>query len=251
MKKIFEVVLGMVLFVFRKLMIVLSGERGSISVEGNTLADIVRHEVDSTARWAREVVTVLSGQNLSIGTVIGKILYSIPASGTANSGNAGGGTVVSVTGGAKVKKGVYTIECLSFSASPLAALFSVVDPDGNALPDAEFGAYTNRQINFTIVNGSPDVSVGDKWTITVADGSGKVKGIDFDAVDGSQIAYGILGEAVDASSGDKKSFAIVRDCRYYSDNLVYPATSPAVTADEKAKAMADLAAKNIIPVDVA
>jgi len=251
MKKIFEVVFTVMLFVFYRLMTVLSGERGSVSVEGNTLGDVIYHEVDATARWARETVTVLSGQNLAIGTVIGKILYSVQTSGAPAAGNAGGGTVSLVTAGAKVKKGVYTIECLSFTASPLDALFSVVDPDGNALPDAELGAYTNAQINFTIANGSPNIAAGDKWTITVAEGSGKVKGIDFDAVDGSQNAYGILAEAVNASSGDKKGLAIVRDCRYYAENLVYPTTSPEVTADEKDKAMADLAAKNIIPVDVA
>ena len=214
--------------------------------EGNNFRDVVRFELSETSRFCREVVTVLSGQVLKMGTVIAKILLSVATSGVAASGNTGGGTITSVTGNTKTKKGVYTIECLTYTASPLAATFSVIDPDGNSLPDASLGAYVSDQINFTLTNGSPVIAVGDKWTITVSDGSGYVKGIDFDAVDGTQTAYGILTADVDATDGNTEGVAVVRDALIIADNLVYPTTSPAVTTDQKALALAALASKNII-----
>lgn len=214
--------------------------------EGNNFRDVVRYELSQTAGFCREVVTVLTGQVLTMGMVIAKILLSVATSGVAASGNTGGGTITRVTGNTKTKKGVYTIECLTYTASPLAATFSVIDPDGNSLPDASLGAYENDQIRMHIADGSPVITVGDKWTITVADGSGKVKGIDFDAVDGSQTAYGILTADVDATSADVDGVAVVRDALIVADNLVYPTTSPAVTTDEKALALAALASKNIL-----
>ncbi len=214
--------------------------------EGNNFRDVVRFELSETSRFCREVVTVLSGQVLKMGTVIAKILLSVATSGVAASGNTGGGTITSVTGNTKTKKGVYTIECLTYTASPLAATFSVIDPDGNSLPDASLGAYVNDQIRMLIADGSPVIAVGDKWTITVSDGSGYVKGIDFDAVDGTQTAYGILTADVDATDGNTEGVAVVRDALIIADNLVYPTTSPAVTTDQKALALAALASKNII-----
>jgi len=130
--------------------------------EGNNFRDIVRFELSETSRFCREVVTVLSGQVLKMGTVIAKILLSVATSGVAASGNTGGGTITSVTGNTKTKKGVYTIECLTYTASPLAATFSVIDPDGNSLPDASLGAYENDQIRMLIADGSPVITVGDK-----------------------------------------------------------------------------------------
>lgn len=214
--------------------------------EGNNFRDIVRFELSETSRFCREVVTVRKGQVLTMGTVIAKILLSVATSGVAASGNTGGGTITSVTGNTKTKKGVYTIECLTYTASPLAATFSVIDPDGNSLPDASLGAYENDQIRMLIADGSPVIAVGDKWTITVSDGSGYVKGIDFDAVDGTQTAYGILTADVDATDGNTEGVAVVRDALIIADNLVYPTTSPAVTTDQKALALAALASKNII-----
>lgn len=220
--------------------------------ESNNFRDVVRMELSDIARFCRAVVTVLSGQVLTLGTVLGKILFSTPTSGTADAGNSGAATVTSVVAKSKLKKGVYTIKCLSFVASPLLLNCRVTDPDGNVLPSiSAFGAYVSDQINFTLANGSPAIVAGDKWTITVADGSGKVKGIDFDAVDGSQKAYGILISDVDASSGDVDGVAVVRDALIIADNLVYPTTSPAVTDDQKALALADLAAVNIIERDEA
>jgi len=115
------------------------------------------------------------------------------------------------------------------------------------LPNAVAGrAYTNDQISFTINDGSPDFVVGDAFTVEIAAGSLRVRAINFDGVDGSQDAYGILTAACDASGGAKSAVAIVRDAKIASANVVWPVTSPAVSEDQKAAALAQLAAKGII-----
>ena len=213
----------------------------------NTLQDILKWEEDN--HYSREAVTVLSGQNLAMGAVVGKITMSMPAEGTPDLGNNGAGTVTEVTSGAKVKLGTYKITAkVAASASPLVDLVcEVTDPDGNSLPDAGAGAYAGEQINFTIAQGSPEIDVGDTWTIEIAEGSGHVKAIDFDAVDGSRDAFGIVIAAYDATDGDVPGVAVVRDAIIVPDDLVWPATSPAVTDDQKAAALAQLGAKGIVP----
>lgn len=216
----------------------------TVLTQANTLQDILKWEQDNM--HSREVVTVASGQDFALGAVIGKITKSTPTTGTPDDGNTGGGTVGSVTAGLKAKLGEYGIKCLTYVASPLAATFEVTDPDGNLLPEATLSAYTSDQINFDIADGSPAITEGDIWTITIADGSGSVKEIDFDAVDGTQDAHGFVIAAYDATAAAVSGVAVVRDATIVAADLVWPTTSPAVSAAQKAAALAQLAAKGII-----
>jgi hypothetical protein len=214
--------------------------------EGNVFRDVVRYEDDSAGQLSREAVVVASGQNLFMGAVVGKITKTIATTGTADAGNTGGGTVASVTQGLKSKIGTYEIKCTSFTNSPEAAVFQVKDPEGNLMPPATLAAYTSDQINFDVANGSPDIAVGDKWTIVVSAGSGKVKAISLTAVDGTSEAYGIITDDCDASLADKDAVAIVKDAVIIAANLVWPDVSPAWTTDQKNAALAQLYAKGIV-----
>ena len=211
--------------------------------EANRLNDILKFELQNNQ--SREVVTVLSGQDLAVGSVLGKVkLGTCPATGTAGS-NTGSGTCTGVTAGAKAKLGIYTLKCIHAVAG--GGIFSVKDPDGFALPDAVVGtALTDDQINFTLNDGSPDFAVGDSFTIEIAAGSVSVRAINFDAVDGSQDAYGILTADCDASDGALSAVAIVRDAQVIEANLVWPVTSPVVSAAQKAAAMAQFKAMGIV-----
>jgi hypothetical protein len=223
----------------------LFSQRGSLD-EGNRLNDILKYEEDIL--YSREVVTVKSGEVLPIGQVVGKIkLGTAPTTGTAGS-NTGGGTVTGVTAGAKAKVGVYTL--VNKHAVAGQGLFSVEDPDGEALPDAVVGvAYVDDQINFTLNDGSPDFALSDNFTITIAAGAASVVGIDPTAVDGSQDAYGILIAACDATAGDTKAVAIVRHAQVVEANLVWLGSSPEMSAAQIAAGMAQLKAVGIISVE--
>lgn len=307
--------------------------------EPNRLHDVLKWEQDN--RYSREQVTVLSGEDLDILAVVGKITSATPTTGTADGGNTGDGTCTTVTAGVDVQVGDYTLECVAAPAGAIstpttgtadggntgdgtctavtagasalagtytlecvaaaadagtfkvtapdgdalpdatvavayanaqlnftlndgatdfavgdiftilasaadgdAGTFSVLAPDGDALPDATVGtAYSNAQLNFTLNDGATDFAVGDKFTVTVAAGSGKVVEIDFTAVDGSQNAYGFLIAAVDASAADVVGVAIVRDAIIVSTDLVWPTGA---TAGQKTAALAQLQEAGII-----
>ncbi|MEN6463642.1 MAG: head decoration protein [Syntrophaceae bacterium] len=217
----------------------------SVQVEPNRLNDILKFELDKYQ--SREVVTLALLQNLAVGAVLGKITKgACPTTGTEGT-NTGAGTCTSVTAGAKAKVGTYTLKCIIAASG--AGIFSVEDPDGFALPEAIVAvAYENDQINFTLNDASPDFVVGDTFTIEIAAGSGQVTTINFDAVDGSADAYGILAADTDATSAAKSTVAIVRDAQVVEANLVWPTTSPAVSAAQKAAAMAQLKDKGIVAV---
>jgi len=223
----------------------LFSQRGSLT-EGNYLNDVLKHERE--LNFSREVVIVASGQDLALGAVIGKkTLAACPTEGTAVSPITGAGTCTGVTAGLKAKLGTYLLECVH--AIDGGGLFSVEDPDGYALPEAVVGqAYVNDQINFILNGGSPDFAVGDVFSITIAEGTLEVVAIDFDAVDGSQNAYGIMIAAYDATLAAIPGVAIVRDALVVEANLVWPATSPVPSVAEIAAAMAQLLAKEIVTV---
>lgn len=219
----------------------------AVQTEGKRLYDGLVGEVESPARFSREEVTILSGQNVGVLAVLGKVTKSIPTTGSADAGNTGAGTLTGVTGGDDTQIGTYTLTCTEVSAG--AGTFKVEAPNGEALPDATVGtAYANPQLNFTINDGDPDFALGDIFTIVVAAGSGKCVAIDFDAVDGSQQAYGIAADDYDASSADLKGVAFVRDARFIESALVWPAGA---TTDQKNKALAELKAAGMMTAEAA
>jgi len=178
----------------------------TVLTEGNRLGDVVKYESGEVKRFSREDVTVLSGQELEIGAVLGKVtLGSCPTTGTADEGNTGKGTCGSVTAGSKAQVGTYTLRCIRKVTS--AGDFEVIAPDSTLVGYAVVAvAFTSDHINFTIADGDPDFEVGDSFTITIPAGSGKVREIQFAGVDGTQHAYGVLIDAVD-TTGTLKSIA--------------------------------------------
>jgi hypothetical protein len=216
----------------------------AVQAEGNYLNDLLKWELENLQ--SREKVTVLSGQNLIMGEVVGKITKSIPTTGTAGT-NTGGGTCTSVSGGAKTKIGKYMLVCTATATN--GGTFRVVDPEGYMLPNAVVGtAYNHEQIKFILNDGTPDFVVNDSFIIEVMEGPGKVKAIDFAAVDGSQDAFGFMIGSCDASQADTEGVAIVRDAQIVADYLSWPTGA---TAGQKAAALAQLYDKGIVTRDEA
>ncbi len=160
----------------------------------------------------------------------------------------GDGSMSAISMGPLTQHGTYQVTCIE--AATNGGKFSVTAPGGTALPDLELTAgagnttvYANEQINFSITDGATDFVAGDYFFIVVGAGSGKIKEIDFSAVDGSQEAYGFVIAAYDATASDTEGVAIVRDALVDADGLAWPATA---TTAQIAAAMVLLAGRGIL-----
>jgi hypothetical protein len=149
-------------------------------------------------------ITLLSGENLTRGAVLGKITVGT-GSGAAAAGNTGNGTISAITIGANAKAGVYKAICIEPAAN--LGRFIVEDPDGIIVGQVNVGSAFAGPIGFTISDGGTDFVAGDGFDITVAAGSGKFKRAVAAATDGSQRPVGILVESDDATAGDKAASA--------------------------------------------
>ena len=198
-------------------------------------------------KFSRDEVTVISGQNLAMGTVVGKIMTATATSAAKSGGNTGNGTctmdgTTPVKAGAKV--GVYQVRFTV--AATNNGTFIVLDPDGFQLGTVVMsggaGAFDN-DVKFAIADGSTDFVVGDGFDITVTAGSGKYTILAPAANDGSQIAAGVMELACDASSADTKGVAVVRSAICKSSGLVWPG---GITNGQKTTAINQLAAAGIV-----
>lgn len=168
---------------------------------------------------SRETVTILSGQDVSAGDVLGKVTKGA-ATPAAVAGNTGNGAFGAVTVSAGAKVGVYKVVFIEPAAN--AGRFTVEDPDGITIGVGTVAvAFSAGGLAFTIADGATDFVSGDSFTITVAAGSGKYVLIDPEGTDGRETAAGILWDNVDATGGDVEAVAIVRDAEVNADELGY------------------------------
>lgn len=140
------------------------------------------------------------------------VTEGVPNTGTAGGGNTGNGTMTNVEGRRRLKVGTYTLTCITAVAH--GGVFSVVDPDSIALPNATMtpGAggttnFENDQIAFSLTDGSTDFIVGDTFTVAVTIAPRQCVALDKTAGDGSSVPYGVLAEALDATSAAKTGIA--------------------------------------------
>lgn len=122
---------------------------------------------------SRENITVLSGQDLSAGAVVGRVTKGIGRVSIPTVVGTGDGTASAVFAGPEVEVGNYVVTCTAVATH--GGTFSVTTPSGKVLPSlvltASTGAttvYTSRHINFSITDGSADFIVGDAFTFVVS-----------------------------------------------------------------------------------
>lgn len=122
---------------------------------------------DSSPQMTREIATILSGQNLAPGAVLGQITKAIAASPIPTISGTGTGLMSALSFGAAAQTGSYVVTLLATSAT---AAFSVVAPDGSILPNGAVGtAYVSDHVSFLISNGGT-MTIGDSYTIVVTAG---------------------------------------------------------------------------------
>ncbi|WP_054529709.1 head decoration protein [Erythrobacter sp. SG61-1L] len=208
---------------------------------------------EAPGRRSREQI-LLTGDNsttVKACTVLGAVETGTPTLtvGTPFSGvggTVGNGTISAATADAGAMPGDWQLECTATGAT---GKFKVIKPDGTIDGILTIGTAYNgtRSINITVADGSNDWLVGDIIPINVAylDGESvlKYEAYDQDGTDGSQIAAGILYGPVVGTTAGADAVAVTRDAEVNGRLLVWPAD---ITADEKAKAITQLAALGII-----
>lgn len=208
--------------------------------ENQYQAEFLVSEAEGTR--SREQVTVLTGQNLQAGHVIGKVTKAGTTTVTADANNAGDGAMGAIVVGNDAKPGRYVLTVVDPAAN--AGAFVVEDPDGINIGEGDVGvAFNAGGLQFTLADGGNDFAAGDQIFIDVDAGSGKVVEHDPAAADGSEVAAGILLAAVDATGADAAGVTIERDAEVNLSELVFKA---GMTQDEKDAAVADLKALGVI-----
>jgi hypothetical protein len=181
--------------------------RTQFATEGTYVPDLL--VAGNAHLLVARTITLLAGQNQPRGAVLGKIALAAAAT-TAFVGTGNGVITMDgatpILGGAKL--GAYTATCITAAAN--GGIFRVEDPDGNVLGDVAVGATFTDDIKFVIADGATDFIVSDKFTVTVAAGSGKYKLSAAASVDGSQVPDLVLAETCDATDGDKTALAYAR-----------------------------------------
>ncbi len=189
---------------------------------------------------SRSVITVLSGEELEAGHVVGAVTLGAGTS-AADAGNTGNGTMGAITVGATAQVGDYVLTVLEAASD--AGLFQVVAPDNSVVGLGTVAvAFSGGGLSFTLADGATDFAVGDFFVLSVAAGSGKYVEWNVSSTDGSQNAAGVLFEAVDASSADAPGVLIDRDAEINADEITY---FTGASAGNKATALASLAALGI------
>ena len=208
----------------------------STLTEGNyALGFIISH---LPGKQSFENGTLLSGQNLKAGDVLGRLTFGA-AIAAAIAGNTGNGTASAVTVAAPAKVGVYKV--LFIEPTTNLGTFLVEDPDGIVVGRGVVGtAFALGGLGFTISDGATDFVAGDGFTITIAAGSLKWAQIDPEATNGTQVAAGILCYDTDASGGDKVCAILTRGAEVNNSELGWSD----LDAGELTAAKAQLAALN-------
>lgn len=134
---------------------------------------------------------ILGAGTLQRGAVLGQQTGTVTQAAPTNVGN---GTLGSITKGAAIQQGVYTLRATS------ATNFTVAGPGGAAMPNATVGtAYVSAGINFTLTAGGTAFAAGDAFDIIVPGGNYVLSVAT--ASDGSEVPTAILADYADASGG--------------------------------------------------
>lgn len=159
---------------------------------------------------SREEITIAAAAGAMVaGAVLGKITKAGTATAVAYAGNTGNGAMGAITVGAGAKAGVYKLTITEPATN--AGNFIVEDPSGIFVGQGDVAvAFSAGGLAFTLADGATDFAAGDGFDITVAAGSGKYVAYNDAAVDGSEVAAGILYGPVDDLAADQTAVAIVR-----------------------------------------
>jgi hypothetical protein len=122
---------------------------------------------EAPGQLSRDSGTLLTGQNLVAGTVLGRVNKIIAAAPIPAIVGTGTGLMSALTFGPFVQTGSYVV---TLTATGATAAYTVTAPDGTALPTGNVGtAYVSDQISF-LVSSAGTMTTGDAYTVVVTGG---------------------------------------------------------------------------------
>lgn len=172
-----------------------------------------------------DAVTVLTGQNLVAGAVIGSIPSATSASAAKAGGNTGNGTfVLDATTPVQPRaiEGVYSLRCIT--AVTNGGVFRLESPTGIVLgdftitPGAGGTVTVSEHIKGVLTDAATDFIVGDGFDVTISALTTKAAAYDPAGTNGSQIVSGILMKNTNATAADVASTALVRGAAVVNAN---------------------------------
>jgi hypothetical protein len=187
---------------------------------------------------SRDQITVLSGQTLLAGTVLGRELTGGAGVAAALGTNTGTGTFGAIAASSAALIGAYTVEFDD------ATHFVVTNPVGVEIGHGTTGvAFNTGGLTFTITAGGTAFAPGDSFTVTVT-GAYQYGAFDPTVTNGLQNAVAVLAYDCNASAAAKPATVISRNAEVNASELVWGAN--VTTQGQKTAAQAQLAAFNII-----
>jgi len=200
---------------------------------------------------SRESIVVAISQTLKAGSVLGQkalgavtVAAPVAAGGGVAFANTGNGTFAATpTADAGAPAGPYRLVIIEPAAN--LGTFALYKPDGSLDGQGVVGTAYNGTLNFTLNDGGTDFIAGDGFSIGVSYAVGSLQYVSVNpaATDGSQVAAGILWDAITTDGvSTKKGMAIVRDSEVDGALLDFAAlSSPQIT-----QAKLELAALGIV-----
>lgn len=194
---------------------------------------------EARGHLSREQVTILAGQTLLAGTVLGRTLVGAAGVAAALGTNTGNGAFGAIVVSAPASDGVYAVEFDD------ATHFVVTNPAGAEVGHGTTGvAFNAGGVGFTITAGGTAFVPADSFSVTVTGGVAKYVTFDPTATNGAQTAQAILWFDCNAALADKQAAVFARQGEVNASELVWGAN--VTTQAQKTAALATLATLAII-----
>jgi hypothetical protein len=195
--------------------------------EGNYPCEFLIGELEDLST---EVVTLVTGQDIVAGTVLGQIFTAT----IDRTGATGNGTISAVTPGAAMTEGRYTA---TFTTTGATATANVTAPDGRYLGVLTVGtAFVCDHLSVTFSDGATDFDNNDVvfWDVT-----SKYSLHNNAGTDGSQYAQAISYGDYDATAADMSIVVVARMAEVNADKLTWKNGISAVNKATAIKALAN------------
>lgn len=195
---------------------------------------------------SRDNVIVAVSQTIAANGLLARLAVAASVVVTQSFAGTGNGvlTIADPAVNSKVKDGDYTVVCIEPAAD--GGTFDVRDPSGKSIGSAVVGVAFNKEVKFTIADGSTDFAAGDTFTLSVAADAGDYQYVAYDpaGTDGSEVPVAYSPYPVITAADATKAAAVLnRLCELNGNCIAWP---DGISAAQKANAIQALAERNII-----